>query len=378
MKKFLALLLALLMVLATFAACGGGGGQEAPAEEGEEAAAADGLQVGIVLPTKDEPRWLQDEASFTAALEGAGFTSEVMFSQGSTATELSNVESLIEKGVKVLVICAQDAGAAGAAVQKAKDAGATVVCYDRLITGTDAVDYYVTFNSFNVGVEQGNYLIKKYEGKTDVPLYLYAGAATDNNAFIFFSGAWSVLSKAVESGQFKVVNCDAIKDYVGKELDATADRDALSTIIGTITTDWNFEVAKKLAEANLTSLGADAKGDVAILAPNDGTARSIADTFAADGDISSYVITGQDAEVASLQYINDGGKQSMTVWKNTANLAKATCDMVSAILAGSTPTTGAEYDNGNKKVPSFEEAVIVVDPENLQGLLDDGSLSLEG
>ena len=345
MKKFLALLLTLLMVLATFAACGGGG-QEAPAEEGGEEA-ADGLQVGIVLPTKDEPRWLQDEASFTSALEGAGFTSEVMFSQGSTATELSNVESLIEKGVKVLVICAQDAGAAGAAVQKAKDAGATVVCYDRLITGTDAVDYYVTFNSFNVGVEQGNYLIKKYEGKKDVPLYLYAGAATDNNAFIFFSGAWSVLNKAVADGQFKVVNCDAIKDYVGKELDATADRDALSTIIGTITTDWNFEVAKKLAEANLTSLGADAKGDVAILAPNDGTARSIADTFAADGDVSSYVITGQDAEVASLQYINDGGKQSMTVWKNTANLAKATCDMVSAILAGSTPTTGAEYDNGN-------------------------------
>ena len=118
MKKFLALLLTLALMLGTLAACGGGGGGEESSDGGGEG----GVQVGIVLPTKDEPRWLQDEASFTTALESAGFTSEVMFSQGSTATELSNVESLVEKGVKVLVICAQDGAAAGAAVQAAKDA----------------------------------------------------------------------------------------------------------------------------------------------------------------------------------------------------------------------------------------------------------------
>jgi putative multiple sugar transport system substrate-binding protein len=370
MKKFLALMLTLVLVLGTLAACGGGGGGES-ADSGDS---GDGVQVGIVLPTKDEPRWIQDQTSFETALADAGFTSEVMFSQGAVATELSNVESLIEKGVKVLVICAHDATAAGAAVQAAKDAGVTVVCYDRLITDTDAVDYYVTFNSFEVGKAQGQYLIDKYNGKTDVPLYLYSGAVTDNNAFIFFSGAWSVLTKAVESGQFKVANCDAIADYVGKELDATADREALSKILGTITTDWNFDVAKKLAEGNLVANDAALKGDVAILAPNDGTARGIADAFGADGDVKSWVITGQDAEMASLKYIQDG-KQSMTVWKNTANLAKATCDMVSAILAGSTPETGATYNNGNKDVPSFEEAVIVVDADTLPGLIEDGSFS---
>ena len=368
MKKFLALLLTLLMVLATFAACGGGGGQEAPAEEGgEEAVAADGLQVGIVLPTKDEPRWLQDEASFTAALESAGFTSEVMFSQGSTATELSNVESLVEKGVKVLIICAQDAGAAGAAVQKAKDAGATVICYDRLITDSEAVDYYVTFYSFNVGVAQGQYLIDKYAGKKDVPLYLFSGAKTDNNAFIFFSGAWSVLNKAVADGQFVVQNCPAIADYAGKELDAEKDRDALAGIIGAIDTEWDFNKAKTLAEA---ALQGGQKGDVAILAPNDGTARAIADAFSADGDISSYVVTGQDAEVASLKYIQDG-KQGMTVFKNTAVLAQDTCDMAAEILGGGTPATNASYNNKVKDVPSKETEVTVVDSENLQKLIDE-------
>ena len=83
----------------------------------------DDLQVGIVLPARDEPRWIQDEASFRSILEDEGFTSEVLFSQGSSAKELSNVESLIDRGMDVLVICAQDATAAFQAVETAHDAG---------------------------------------------------------------------------------------------------------------------------------------------------------------------------------------------------------------------------------------------------------------
>lgn len=366
MKKLLVLALSLVMVLG-LAACGGGGSSE-------ETESADGVQVGIVLPTKDEPRWLQDEASFKDALADAGFTSEVLFSQTQSSVELSNVEALLEKNIDVLVICAQDAAAAGQAVQAAKDAGVTVVCYDRLITDSEAVDYYVTFNSYEVGVKQGQYLIDKYEGKTGVPLYLYSGAVTDNNAFIFFAGAWSVLSKAVEDGQFVVENCDAISDYVGQTLDAEKDHDTLSTILGTITTDWDFNKAKTLAEANLVAVGDDAKGDVAILAPNDGTARAIADAFSADSAITSYIVTGQDAEMASLKYIQED-KQSMTVWKNTATLAQTTCEMVSKILNGETPETAATYNNQTKDVPSIEEEVTVIDKDNLQSLIDDGSFN---
>ncbi len=358
MKKALAILLALTMVFA-LAACSKGGD-------------SDEVQVGIVLPTKEEPRWLQDEASFEAALSDAGFTSEVLFSQGSSATELSNVEALLEKNIKVLVICAQDAAAAGAAVQKAKEAGVTVVCYDRLITNTDAVDYYITFNSFAVGVAQGQYLIDAYAGKTGVPLYLYSGAVTDNNAFIFFAGAWSVLSQAVADGQFVVENCPAIE---GKGvMDADADHEALSDILGTITTNWDFATAKTLAEGNLVAADASAKGDVAILAPNDGTARAIADAFTADSAVTSYVITGQDAENASLKYIQDG-KQSMTVWKNTATLAETTCGLVADLLNDKTPATDATYNNQTKDVPSVEQAVTVITAENLPDLISAGNFS---
>jgi putative multiple sugar transport system substrate-binding protein len=103
------------------------------------------VDVGIVLPTKDEPRWVQDETRFTEDLKDTNHSVDILFSQGSSANEKQNVESLITKGIKVLIICPHDGDGAAAAAEAAKAEGITVISYDRLITGTKAVDYYVTF-----------------------------------------------------------------------------------------------------------------------------------------------------------------------------------------------------------------------------------------
>ena len=95
--------------------------------------------------------------------------------------------------------------AAAAAVEAAKAAGVKVISYDRLITNTKAVDYYVTFDSIAVGAQQAQYLVDHATGKGN-PLYLYAGAATDNNAFLFFQGAWGVLQPKIADGTFVIKN----------------------------------------------------------------------------------------------------------------------------------------------------------------------------
>ena len=388
-KKALSMLLAGTMILGSLAGCGSSSKTEetkSAAELTESAAAAsvaesvaseapaaekkDGeVQVGIVLPTKDEPRWLQDQAQFENILGEAGFTNQVLFSQGSSATEKTNVETLISQGIDVLIICAQDGAAAAAAVEEAKDAGVTVIAYDRLITGTEAVDYYVTFNSFAVGQAQGQYLIDNAPEGTNVPLYLYAGAATDNNAFIFFEGAWSVLQPKIADGTFKIENSSEAEGLKDK---AELTRDEIASIIGQVTTDWDFNTAKSKAEANLTAVGADAKGDVLVLAPNDGTSRSIADVFAADKDVTSYVITGQDSEKASVQYIIDG-KQSMTVFKDTRTLAADSVAMAMSILKGETPVTDTTYNNEKIDVPAKETSIVVVTKDNVkEALIDSG------
>ncbi len=318
-------------------------------------------EVGVILPTKDEPRWLQDQAVFQAA----GF--EPLFSQSDSAKEMANVETLISQGIKVLIITPQDATAAAAAADAAHAAGIKVISYDRLIRDTASVDYYVTFDSYAVGAAWSAYLIEQAGDTTGNPLYLYAGAPTDNNAFIFFAGAWESIQPKIADGTFVIKNSS---EAIALQDKATLTRDEQASIIGQVTTNWDFSTALNLAEANLTVAQAADKGTVYILAPNDGTARAIADAFAADKDVAQYFITGQDAEKASVQYIIDG-KQSMTVFKDVRTLAADAVAAANAFVAGTTPEATNSYNNGVIDVPAKPSAIVTVTSDNVQSALID-------
>ena len=325
------------------------------------------VAVGIVLPTKDEPRWIQDEIRFQA-LKAAGYNIEILFSQGDSAKEKSNVEALISKGAKVLIICPHDGTAAAASANEAHQAGVKVISYDRLIRDTPNVDYYVTFDSVQVGAAWGKYLSANAKGKGN-NLYLYAGAASDNNAFLFFEGAWSVLQPKIADGTFVVRNSSEAIALKGQAKLSRADE---AKIIGQVTTNWNFADAKSKAEANLTSAAAvkGSKGNVFICAPNDGTARAIADVFATDKDVKKYWITGQDAEKASIQYIIDG-KQSMTVLKDVRSLVSDAIAAAVAYMKGGTPNKTTTYDNGKAQIPAKPTAIVTVTQQNVKAAIVD-------
>lgn len=315
--------------------------------------------IGIVLPTKEEPRWVQDEARFKEALKDTDYSVEILFSQGDSAREKQNVETLIAKGVKVLLITPNDGAAAAAAAKAAKEEGITVISYDRLITDTDAVDYYITFNSVSVGEAQGQYLIDQLNGEKGQSLYLYAGAATDNNAFLFFEGAWNKLQPFIADGSFVVKNSSKAVELKDK---ATLTREEMGQILEQITTDWKPEVAKSKAESHITAV--PPTGKTFILAPNDGTARSIYDQFAKEEGIEIF-ITGQDAEIPSVQYIIDG-KQSMTVLKDVRDLVKGAISTATDVLEGKDIETNGSYNNGKTDVPAKDIKVINVTKDNVK------------
>jgi len=329
----------------------------APSEDGT-------VDIGIVLPTKEEPRWVQDEARFLDALGSTEYSVEILFSQGDSGREMQNVQTLIAKGIKVLIITPQDGDAAAAAVQAAKAEGITVISYDRLVTSTDAVDYYITFNSISVGAAQGQFLVDNLAGGTGENLYLYAGAATDNNAFLFFEGAWGVLQPKIADGSFVVQNSSKAVEYMNK---AELTREEMGQIIEQITTDWKPEVAKSKAESHITA--APPSGKTFILAPNDGTARAIYDQFVREDGLEIFV-TGQDAETASIQYVIDG-KQSMTVLKDVRDLVKGAITTATEVLEGATIVTNGEYDNGAVVVPAKDIQVITVTTDNVQETIID-------
>jgi putative multiple sugar transport system substrate-binding protein len=279
----------------------------------------------------------------------------------------SNVEALISQGIKVLIICPQDGTAAAATASAARAAGIKVISYDRLIRDTDAVDYYVTFDSMAVGANQAKYLIDQAGSTKGNNLYLYAGAASDNNAFLFFEGAWELLQPKIVDGTFVIKNSP---EAVGLQANPTLTREQEAKIIGQVTTDWKFDTAKNLAETHLTAAKAADKGTVFILAPNDGTARAIADVFGADKDVTKYYVTGQDAEIASVQYIIDG-KQSMTVFKDVRSLGADAIAAAVAYLKGGTPEKTTTYNNGTIDVPAKPSAIITVTKDNVKAALID-------
>ena len=347
MKKLVSLLLVLVMVLGLCVGCG----------------AKNELDIGIVLPTKDEDRWLADEATFKQMIEEKGIKAEIMYSQADPAIEKSNVEALIEKGIKVLMICPFDGAAAASTVEMAKEEGVQVISYDRLITGTEAVDYYVAFESAKIGEAMGQYLVDQAAayGGTGLNLYLYSGALTDNNSFTYFQGNWNALQPKIADGTFIVRNSEVAEKYKDiKDLSY----DQLYEIMQSVDTEWTPSVAKSLAEANLTNAAPEEKALSFITAPDDNTARAIADAFMADADVAEFRICGADGVEGSVQYLIDG-KQDMTVYCNPAMIAVAAMDLAEKLIAGESVASAETINNEVIDIPVIRCDVQPVTRDNL-------------
>jgi putative multiple sugar transport system substrate-binding protein len=323
------------------------------------------IPVGIILLNSSVPFFAQGQASLRAYLRSLGYTAQIQLSQNNLDKEKSIVESMIKQGVKVIILHPVDERASAAAAQTAKAAGVKVISYDRLIQYTTAVDFYTSFDGLAVGQAQGQYLIDHTDRK-GVPLYLYSGSTGDNNAYMFFKGAWSVLQPKIVDGTFVIANSNqaiALQDTADLSRE---DQESIFTEISV--SNWDPNNARKLAKSNLIDATVDKKGDVAILAPNDNSARAISDIFKADKEVKSFLITGQDADNASLQYIRSG-RQTMTVFKDSRVLAKVTIDAALAFLAGQTPVSTTTINNGVKDIPFNPPAVVVVDKSNVNTAL---------
>ena len=331
------------------------------------ASPAASVPIGIVLPSTSA----QDRARFQDALQATGYGAQILLSQDS-ATEKADVKALIHLGIKVLIFTPQDSAAAAAAADEARAAGIRVIANDRLILNTVAVDYYVTFDKLAVGAAQAQYLIDRAGATKGNNLYLYAGAASDDNSFGFLEGAWEKLQPRIADGTFVIRNSSLAVALRGK---AALTRDEEGRIIGQVTTNWDVTTARYLAESNLMAATAADKGTVFILAPNDVTARAIADAFAADRDVTTSYVTGQDADKASVQSIIDG-RQGMTVFKDPRTRVKDAVAAAVAFLTGSTPVADTNYDNGTIDVPSRTSAIVTVTRDNLQAALIDSGYYL--
>jgi len=358
MKKIVVAILALAMV-ASFAFASGG----------QQASGGKAVMIGLAMPETHVERWQKDGAALKADAEAKGYVAEVTYGDADQSKQNQQIQDMLTKGAKLVVIGSVNEGVTSAVADAAKD-GVIVIAYDRLITGSGDYDYYITFDNFKVGQFQGGALetalnLKAASKAAPKIITLFAGAPTDNNAKVFFDGAMSVLKPYVDSGALKLVGPAPL---------SSADSANFTRIT---TENWRADVAKTRMENLLNNDAKDVVLD-GILAPNDTLARAIMEACASDAKYAGKlpVVTGQDGEIASIQAIKDG-KQYMTVFKDTRNLATATIVLADALLKGETPNiAGARldttsYNTGKKIVKSYLLEPVVVTKDNFQKIMID-------
>ena len=321
------------------------------------AQAADKGLVGVSMPTKSSARWIDDGNNMVKELKAAGYSVDLQYAEDDIPNQLAQIENMVTKGVKVLVIASIDGTTLSDVLQKAADKGVKVIAYDRLIKKSKNVDYYATFDNFQVGVLQATSLVdalKLKEGKGPFNIELFGGSPDDNNAFFFYNGAMSVLDPYIKSGKLVVRSKQMGMDKVG-------------------TLRWDGAVAQARMD-NLLSAFYGKEKVHAVLSPYDGLSIGILSSLKGVGYCTAQqpcpFVSGQDAEVPSVKSIIKG-EQYSTIFKDTRELAKVTVKMVDAVMSGKQPEVNdtKTYNNEVKVVPSYLLVPVPVDKTNYEQVL---------
>ena len=321
--------------------------------------AQDKGMVGISMPTKSSARWISDGESMVKYFKEAGYKTDLQYAEDDIPNQLAQIENLVTKGAKVLVIAAIDGTTLSDVLQKAAESGIKTIAYDRLIKNSKNVDYYATFDNFQVGVLQASSLVdalKLKEGKGPFNIELFGGSPDDNNAYFFYDGAMSVLKPYLDSGKLVVRSKQMGMEKVG-------------------TLRWDGAVAQARMDNLLSAFYGKDKVH-AVLSPYDGLSIGILSSLKGVGYCSAEqpcpYVSGQDAEAPSIKSILRG-EQYSTVFKDTRELAKVTVSMVDALLSGKQPPINdtKTYNNGVKVVPSYLLKPVSVDKSNWKPVLVD-------
>jgi putative multiple sugar transport system substrate-binding protein len=338
--------------LVALAGCG-----QASSDSGSSTTSNKGATVGIAMPTKDSARWIADGDNMVKQFQAAGYKTDLQYANKSSGTQVSQIENMITKGDKLLVVAAVDGSSLTDVLAKAKTSKIPVIAYDRLILGTPNVDYYATFDNFKVGVLQAQYIVDKLglaDGKGPFNIELFAGSSDDNNSGFFFNGAMSILKPYLDSKKLVV-------------------QSGQTTIDQAYTQDWDGAKAQARMD-NLLSKSYTNKHVDAVLSPYDGISIGILGSLKAVNYGTAAkpfpIVTGQDAELPSVKSII-AGQQTETIYKDTRQLAKVAVQMGNALLAGGTPEVNdtKTYNNKIKVVPTYQLPPVSVDKSNYEAAL---------
>ncbi|MFW3166447.1 multiple monosaccharide ABC transporter substrate-binding protein [Pseudomonas syringae pv. syringae] len=315
--------------------------------------------IGVAMPSKTEARWVSDGANIVDSLKKMGYDTDLQYAQYEAPTQLSQIENMMVKGIKGLIVAPIDGTTMADVLKQAKEKGIKVISYDRLIRNSKDFDYYVTFDNYRTGVLQGQSIVDALDlkdGKGPFNLEIFAGSTDDNNAHVVYSGVMSQIKPYIDNGKLVVRSGQVAMDKVA-------------------TPNWDGAQAQARMDNMLSAFYSTTHLD-AVLAMNDQIANGVVSSLKGvgygSGKSAMPIVTGQDAEVSSVKSIIRGD-QSSTIFKDTRALAGAAAQMMDAELTGKAVSVNdtTSYDNGSMVVPTQLLTPQLVDGKNWQKVLVD-------
>ncbi|SCF04944.1 monosaccharide ABC transporter substrate-binding protein, CUT2 family [Micromonospora matsumotoense] len=369
-RKFLVALGGAALAFSLAACSGGGAGSGGDSSDKKPA----DLTIGVSMPTQTSERWIADGKAVKEKLEAKGYKVDLQYAGDDIPTQSQQVDQMITQGADVLIIAAIDGTALSGQLDAAAAAKIPVISYDRLLLGNKNVDFYVSFDNYKVGVAQATALLvglglqtkdgAKGTAKGPFNIELFAGSLDDNNTQYFWGGAMDTLKPFIESGTLKV-------------------KSGQTRIEQAAILRWQQETAQQRMENLLTSTYNDGTVVNGVLSPYDGISRGIITALQnagyGKGAKKLPVVTGQDAEIASVKLINDG-VQGSTVFKDTRLLAEQAVIAAEAFLQDKQPQANdtKTYNNKIKVVPAYLLPIQTVYKDDIQkALVDSGYWSAE-
>jgi D-xylose transport system substrate-binding protein len=346
MKKGAVWLVATVLAMSfAVAACGddddsdsGGGSSSAESSGGGDAG-----KVAVLLPdSQSSVRWeTVDRPSLQEAFDAAGVEATIQNAEGDKATQQQQAEQAITNGAKVLLLVNLDSGSGAAIAANAASQGVKVIDYDRLTLGTDATDYYVSFNNEKVGQLQGEGLVDCMGDKQGAEVAVLNGSPTDNNATLFKQGYDSVINPKFDAGDWKEIDDQSVPD-------------------------WDNQQALTIFEQMLQKNNDKVDG---VLAANDGLANAAISALK-QRKLPQVPVTGQDATLEGVQNIVTGD-QCMTVYKAIKKEADAAAELAIALAKGEEPTAETTpVNNEAEDVPSVLLDPVSVTKDNISEYVD--------
>jgi D-xylose transport system substrate-binding protein len=342
----------LLLGLMLAAACvsggngNGGGGTATRRKKGPN----EPVKIGFSMDTLKEERWQRDKQLVEQRAKEVGAQLIVDVANGDDKLQINQAENELTQNVDVLIVAPHNGEIAAQIVESAHRQGVPVISYDRLIKNSD-VDLYVSHQVVKIGEMQAQYLVDHLPASAPKPanFVIVGGSPTDNNALLLHQGQMNVLQPAVARGAVKIV-----KDDYARE--------------------WQASAALNIVENALTQVNNNIQ---AVVASNDGTARGAVQALEGQNLAGKVLVSGQDADLASLQLIVQG-KQTMTVYKPIQPLAYSAVDNALKLARGEPINTPDHVNNGKIDVPAILQTPIAVDINNIVStIVKDGYQSLE-